>query len=487
MPASQFLTSTRLLVFALSAFWILASAACNQPSTSTPVVAPPTATALAVASATPTLELTELASPAPATLPPADSVATPTAVVQTPPTPFFSGTLSPPCGLLLPPIPQPLSVPPDPSPLLSPEEAADLLDAAPDSARAALAYLINHPEDVGLVAYQLGNAANGVYVNQNTPMPLASLVKLVHLVAYVEAVAAGELDPLEQVPLTEVDRFYLPNFDLGAHRRAVSELEAGGRLFGEANPTLLLEDIPWMMVRHSSNAASDYLQARLGQERIEATAQALGLSTQTAPCPFIGQFLTMANHTRVTSDYAALQAYLEAGEAGAVAYAADVALLADAYSQSESFRTREVSWRRTTRRPSITDQRLFTEYFNPQAAAGEYAALLARLAQNGLSTPDSSFQARRYLEWPMVFPVNQELFSNLGYKNGSLPGVLTTGYYAYRWGEGAPVVVVLLYRNLPQQTYRQWRFDLPHDELARWLLADPAAIPLLAATLPSTP
>jgi hypothetical protein len=61
--------------------------------------------------------------------------------------------------------------------------------------------------------------------------------------------------------------------------------------------------------------------------------------------------------------------------------------------------------------------------------------------------------------------------------------VLTTAYYAYRWGDAAPVIVVLFYRDLPQQLYREWRFDLPHDELARWLLADPEAIPLLATAL----
>jgi hypothetical protein len=35
---------------------------------------------------------------------------------------------------------------------------------------------------------------------------------------------------------------------------------------------------------------------------------------------------------------------------------------------------------------------------------------------------------------------------------------------------------VLFYRQLPRETYRQWRRDLPHDEFARWLLADPSAI-----------
>jgi hypothetical protein len=108
---------------------------------------------------------------------------------------------------------------------------------------------------------------------------------------------------------------------------------------------------------------------------------------------------------------------------------------------------------------------------------------MRRLAQNGLSNADSSFQARRILEWPNQFAANQDIFSNVGYKNGSLAGVLNTAYYAYRWDDLSPVIVVLFFRDIPQQTYRQWRFDLPHDELARWLLTDPAAIPALSAAL----
>jgi len=86
----------------------------------------------------------------------------------------------------------------------------------------------------------------------------------------------------------------------------------------------------------------------------------------------------------------------------------------------------------------------------------------------------------------MQFASNQALFSNLGYKNGAMPGILTTVYYAYPIGEVTPVVVALFYRDLPNRTYQQWRRDqLPHDEFARWLLADPRAIPALYAVLNS--
>ena len=354
----------------------------------------------------------------------------------------------------------------------------------------ALQRLLDAPATVGLVAFQAGQPEQGLYLNANAPMPLASVAKIITLVAYAEAVAAGELNPQEAIPLAELDRYYLPNFDLGAHRRAVAELRAEGRLLPpEDDPAVALADVAWMMIRHSSNAAADYLHLRLGQERIEQTAVTLGLNetpgSHSAPCTFLGQFLMMGNHSRQTDDWAALAA-LTADPAAAERYGREVALLADAYRFQPDFRAGEVAWRERTRRPSTDTQRYFAANLAPQGTAGAYAALMLRLAQNGLSNGDSSFQARRVLEWTNQFPANQELFSNVGYKNGSLPGVLTTTYYAYRWDDAAPVVVVLFYRDLPQQTYREWRFDLPHDELARWLLADPAAIPALAAALPAT-
>lgn len=456
--------------------WLLAAAlpACH----SSPAIAPPPALPTAIAS------------PAPlptATAPAATATVTAALPTTTPaPTPFYAGPLSPPCGVVLPPLPLGAALPTPAAPGTA--VGSELRPLVPAVSWPAMQRLFDAPSTVGLVAYQLGREAQGVYWNADTPMPLASVAKVITLVAYVEAVAAGELQPLESVPLADLERFYLPGFDLGAHRRALNELRAAGRVLSpESDPAVRLEDVPWMMIRHSSNAAADYLQQRLGQTRIEATTQQLGLApaagAHTAPCSFLGQFLMMANHIRgLANDSAALSAYLE-GEAGAADYGRELALLADAYTQDDNFRAAEIVWRDSNRRPTIETQRAFTARLAPRGTARAYAGLMARLAQNGLSNADSSYQARRYLEWPNQFPANQEVFSNVGYKNGTLPGALATIYYAYRWGDPAPVVVALFYRDLPQGMYRDWRRDLPHDELARWLLADPSAIPALAAAL----
>ena len=462
-----------LLAIAITAVLVVA---CRAPAEVAPTSAPLSS---ATATATGNAIRENRATAAPAT-----PAASPTNAIQenrATATPIYAGPLSLPCGLSLPALP---ADGPAASSVTLTGEAA-LRAIVPAAAWPAIEQLRDAPETVGLVAYQVGRETEVIYWNADTPMPLASVAKVITLVAYVEAVAAGELNPQEIVPLAELERFYLPNFDLGAHQRALAELRAEGRLLSpDDNPAVPLSEVPWMMIRHSSNAAADYLHLRLGQARIEDTARALGLDnpagSHSAPCTFLGQFLLMANHTRaLANDAAALVAYFD----DEAAYGRDVALLADAYTGQAEFRAAEVAWRERNRRPSIDTQRTFAARLAPRGTPRAYAALMALLAGNGLSNADSSFQARRYLEWPNQFENNLEWGSNIGYKNGALPGVLTTVYYAYRWDDPAAIVVALFYRDLPQDTYRRWRNDLPHDELARWLLADPAAIPALAAAI----
>ena len=463
----------RRLAWAAAVLFLLAGAACQRPSPEAQIVVVRPGQASLT---TPTLASTAAAPQLAPTLTPSPSLAAPADTLSTTATPFYQGPLSPACGQQLPLLPAPSGPLVD---TLSPDDAAlaYLQSILPGAARPALQRILAAPATVGLAVYRAGDEGNGVYLNADAPMPLASVVKVIHLVAYAEAAAAGRLNPLSPVQLADLDAYYLPRSDLGAQTRALRELEDEGRILADLEQ-IRLEDVPWMMIRYSSNAATDYLHLALGQATIEETAAALGLTSQTAPCPFLGQFLAMANHTRSGNDRGAVDAYL----ADPAAYGREIMLLTDAYRSSAAFRDEEAAWR-DRRRPALATQRYFSHALNAQGSARDYANLMARIAQNGLDNGESSFIARRYLEWPMRFPANQEIFSNLGYKNGSLPGILTTVYYAYPKGETTPVVVALFFRDLPQSTYREWRDSLAHDELARWLLAEPQAIPALRAIL----
>src|SRR5690606_22857915 len=147
-------------------------------------------------------------------------LAMPTPAQEAPPVDAIVDAALADCGQLLPAIPPPSA--PTQTSLAADETAlARLQELVPAAAEPAWRRLLAAPETVGLVAYQMGQEEQGIFLNPDTPMPLASVVKIVHLVAYVEAVAAGELNPLEPVTIEELESYYLPGTDLGAHRRVL--------------------------------------------------------------------------------------------------------------------------------------------------------------------------------------------------------------------------------------------------------------------------
>lgn len=341
----------------------------------------------------------------------------------------------------------------------------------------AVEQMWQNPASVGLAAYRVGDEANGVYLNADSPMAIASVSKLIHLVAYAQAVEDGAIAALDTVSLDELERFYLPGSDLRSHALAMRELQAEGKL--PAPDTVSLYQLPWMMIRHSSNSATDYLHWQIGQEKLEQTVIDLGFSQHTAPCAFVGQFLTMHNKQRDVRDSEALKQYLANPEN----YGEDAAYLTDLFVQSEGFHSAESrNWGRP--QPAVSLQREFVAEFGTKGTARDYANLLARIVSNDLGSPRANATIRNQLEWPLdAFASNRELFTTIGYKGGTLPGVIATVYYAWPWGSQTPIVVALFYEDLELRTYQRWRRNLPHDEFARWLLYEPTAIDSLRGLL----
>ncbi|HSM58645.1 MAG TPA: serine hydrolase [Candidatus Sulfomarinibacteraceae bacterium] len=458
---------------------LLSLAACQQRlpgAQAGPSDAP--ATPAVAATAPPTTNTTATPPPeTPDTPTPATTGATPTptGAPQQPsptlPAPTYAGPYAMAeahCGVHLPVLAMAPDATQDPLP-------APSLAAFPEEVRPALAHLFEHPQQVALAAYEVGREDEGIYLNADTPVPLASVVKVIHLVAYAQAVQNGVLNEEAPVPLSEMERYFLPGSDLGAHSAGLNMLREEERVLDEP-PAILLQDVPRLMVEYSSNAATDYVHMLLGQEHIEQTAVDLGLAQQTAPCPFLGQFLLMG---RNGADVSQVETLLQEPEV----YSRDVVQLTERFSTDPAFRQETRIWRDRSTRPSLQAQALFSNQLSTRGSARAYAALMARIATNDLGPWEQNVRIRRYLEWPTHIPVNQEKLAWLGYKGGSLPGVLTVVYYAQPWDRAHPVVVALFFHDLPLDTYRQWRRSLPHDELARWLLREREAIPTLRALL----
>ena len=335
---------------------------------------------------------------------------------------------------------------------------------APQSAVPAIRYLFENPEDVALVVYQVGYEGIGFFHNADQPMPLASVSKLVQLVAYGDAIESGYLNPNDRVDLAILERYYLPRSDLGSHNRALDELDSDN---------LILDDLIWMMLRYSANSAVDYLHDQVGQATIEQTVLDLDLGAHTAPCTFLGRFLAMtapAGYGNGLSSYRTQPGL----------YGEDVVRLAELYVNDEQFRERTQDLWSRRGGASVLTQTDYVDALETRGTARGYAALMGGLANGTIGTEVTNPLMRQHLEWPLeAFAINAERYRFVGYKNGTLPGVLTTAYYAWPYWSESPIVVTLFYKDLPNSTYQSWRRTLPQDSFAHWLMSDPNAIHIM--------
>jgi D-alanyl-D-alanine carboxypeptidase len=154
-----------------------------------------------------------------------------------------------------------------------------------------LGYVNDHPEKSALTVIKNGEI---IYEkNGDQPMPLASTYKIIVASAYAEKVVNQTLNPEELIALKELDKYYAPNTDGGAHPAWIKEITKEEKTSDGMVP---LEEVVKGMIKYSSNANTEYLMDRIGLEFIESEEKRLGLSYSEKPyyftsAMFIGNWL----------------------------------------------------------------------------------------------------------------------------------------------------------------------------------------------------
>ncbi|NRQ31757.1 hypothetical protein HII36_07880 [Nonomuraea sp. NN258] len=294
-------------------------------------------------------------------------------------------------------------------------EPAELKDAD-----AVLAYVRAHPDDVALVTQGLSH-------NAERPTTVASVVKIVHLAAYADAVRAGRAAPDEPVPVRLWNAYHLPETDGGAHDAALNRLRPGAHV--------TLDQLVSAMIEESDNAAADLLRDRLGADALDEIAR-------TRVGTVNGEALRIYGGCTLPPDVC-LRNYVEAGER--------VRLTSVDYEQ-------EVELVSTVSR----------------VAPGVLHGVLGELRKDEL--------ASRHLEWPMRLPGADPGDRLIGAKTGAMPGVLSEAAYLVRPG-AEPREMVLVLRRLAETTVRSgMRGYAPHSFLMR-MAADPRFFASVRAAL----
>jgi len=129
-----------------------------------------------------------------------------------------------------------------------------------------LEYFKKHPDRVSccfaendrpIIAYQV-----------DRKMPLASVLKIMIAVEYIRQIKLGQITPNQTVTLDQLDRYYIPYSDGGAHQNWLKNIRHGQ---SKLKRTVTLSEVAEGMIQYSSNANTEYLMEVLGIDAINRT------------------------------------------------------------------------------------------------------------------------------------------------------------------------------------------------------------------------
>ncbi|MCO1657094.1 serine hydrolase [Pseudonocardia humida] len=337
----------------------------------------------------------------------------------------------------------PAATPPSagpPPPLDGPDALVDWIAAQPD--RASL--LVD--DGRGTVIEHLADR----------PRPVASANKVVHLVAYAQAVASGRLDPDGPVPVAAWDSWYVPALGTDTHPAALQALGA------TPQGTVTWDGIAAVMIDLSDNAAADLLRAELGDDALVAAAAATGWSPVELPC-FAGEQLVF---DAVPPGADRRVAALEAGRA----YAADPARRAAFAATLREAAAAVPSADPTAGLDEATQRNVLRWWDGSPVATVRQLAGVHRAAATDALGPEVSSTVRRHLERGLAGLLPDGVVG-AGQKGGDYAG-LSTNAVTFRRADGTLGVSVLSLSGMDWQPYQEAAASVAPLVLSQQVLLD---------------
>jgi len=315
-------------------------------------------------------------------------------------------------------------------------------------------YLAAHPEQVSLVAFDVGASDPALRLHADSVRALAAVPRMLLLAEYVRQAASGRIDPERAVPVDSASAFALPGVT------APKGQAADSLWWTPTGESLALRDIARRVAVRNDDVAADWLWSTLGPQAVRTAPNRLGLPSSTAPQSTSGRYLAWTQpasgadaENRELND-ADLHRRLEAAAARSdEAHWARTTAMARRLQSDAAFR-RQVRDDLEVRgsRLSLRRQEALTQATGPRGTAADYAALAARIAtgrdHDGAPKPQMHTLLERTLTAGAPTDSSQFPFQVLAVQSGASPGVLSFAGYARRT-DGRTRAIALFMDGLP--------------------------------------
>jgi D-alanyl-D-alanine carboxypeptidase len=288
------------------------------------------------------------------------------------------------------------------------------------------------------------NDSTLVSLRGDQKMPLASTVKIIIALEFARQAASGKINPQELVPVRDLDLYYLPDTDGGAHPQWKADMAARNLPVNNRVPLL---EVAKGMIRFSSNANTEYLLDRLGPDAVNASLTTLGLPRHDPVLPLVASLLLYSTADKTTT-MQTLRA-MSVAQYEQACQAAHGRLRADTTG----------ALKRAFIFPDMDLQKLWSDRLTA-STTNEYASVLRKISSRTYYPAAVQTLLDQIMEWPLVAnPANKTVYQHLGSKGGSTAFVLTLTAYATTL-DGNRTVVTFFFNNLTTDEFNTLRNNL---------------------------
>jgi D-alanyl-D-alanine carboxypeptidase len=290
--------------------------------------------------------------------------------------------------------------------------------------------------------------------NENKLMPLASTVKILVAVEFAKQAAAHVIEAGEAVSLADLNKYYIPNTDGGAHPAWLQYEEQQKHIF---NDSINLIDVARGMMIFSSNANTEYLMDLLGLDNINNDIPMLGLKKHTTIFPIVASLFLYQNPRNI-AEKKLIKGITSLNEEEYCRFTYDIhKALKYNDSLKAKFRPQDLT---------MPMQRVWSERL-PASTTSDYVHV-AKIINNRKFLSKEAYEILATVqETLMENPGNKKMFIHAGMKGGSTAWVLTKTLYATLLN-GDRIEMAYFFNNLQpqeQENLQSWMNSFELDVL----------------------
>lgn len=271
-------------------------------------------------------------------------------------------------------------------------------------------------------------------LNENRRMPLASTVKIIVAIEFARQSARETINENAYIALPELDKFYVPGTDGGAHSAWIDYARKNNEIRGDS---VKLVDVARGMIIFSSNANTEYLMDLLGFDNVNNVLSQFDAKEHSVIFPLVGSlFLYQVPKKTSESKLAKTISGYSDKKYGLEAYGHHLGMKEDSGYRNR-FRPEEFS---------LALQKIWSDRL-PASTAKEYALLVQSLNKREVLEEPAYFTIAEVLEFPMENKVFQSVFKHYGVKGGSTGFVLTHVLY-FTMKNGTRMELAIFFNDL---------------------------------------